>query len=1229
MHISPLAHDGAHQNVLAASRQKFFGGVDSAIKFRDELVELESGEVAPVGPVRTEMKYKKTSNAQLYQTGGVDDQQAAQFNNPMAAIAGNAKKHADKAGRENMHSRLLESDESLRKKKALGMLLLYVAFTFPALKVMFDFKDGDFSFVDGCYLAIVTMTTVGYGDITPETSAQRSFFMVYVICGIVVVGDALGIVAQFVLEEQEKLRKAAQEKVAHQLKASLEGAELEEKRPGMIKFILEHPLCICDDVVLAIWQKVRVSKQWAYFKLGIPVFIFLLLGLIMCELEDWSPHDGLYFSVITLLTIGYGDVTPVSWEGRLFAVFYLPLGVITATNMLANIATLKVELEHKRAEKNAEDTLRNLLDVLESCQEEGQEVTLGPHHLEEFFNRPDIDETKVMAAFPQITTVHQLAKQLIEDVDQLRGDGGLHPALDLAQELGHTYLGSKPKFVRVHSEQGVGMDQFIIHTLLQLDKLDEHLLAVLESQFHALDATENGTLDEDDVLELRNKFMGGVHNAIKLRTGVSEGQLPVPALAVARSAVVLEAPAAESGQPPTNPAVQKRLGPPSSSAFSMGRSAPRRPSNKIAPSVLGSSDNNGEGSSDGYESYTEDEAEAAGTAKLSVNHSHAKHSHLLRHISEQHSGNHYYPRAHPEHRRRASVVPVLSPSEATAEQASSAVRKLLRGQPEMCVVPLATLRASGRLPRADARAAVPLRRIDRPLSLVVYVSYCWRSSKSPDDSRQRTWKLVVEGLVRLQRRLPAGMHVYAWIDTACLALPADRHIARDESAARGCSLRDETRRQALKQLPSIMAQCDCVLTPVSDPDWRQREASAEAGGPDGFEPSPSAGSLKLAPLSAATPSLAAMHLGKQAPGVLTGTGDSMLSLADTLGGGTLGGGGRREGADLWKSYPAPAWGKYLADGWCRLEVQACALLPSLPESQMVCRPAGVGVGSSRGGGGDGSEDDDAGAYQHLADGSPLMKGFFQVLGRVARGGAGGADAMAGVWRTDRPHLVFGTREMEGDDEEPAQQAEQPQCDEVGLEPQHIHVPAIPIALKRPAVEGRLSRLQPAGGSWGGAEMGEELRELARLTMEQLKPLQEACREAVRAVGFQAAGSSARPAAAGGMAGMAGSLNKSSSRALAASENKGKGGAIADGMGTKVWRNGDVYHGEWRGGERHGKGVMQYASGACYDGHWQRGRRGGWGALHFGGSRLGEAYFGAFREGEVHGFGTYFWQDGDR
>jgi hypothetical protein len=44
-------------------------------------------------------------------------------------------------------------------------------------------------------------------------------------------------------------------------------------------------------------------------------------------LEDWSWIDSLYFSVVTLATVGYGDLTPQSEEGRLFTVFYIVVGI--------------------------------------------------------------------------------------------------------------------------------------------------------------------------------------------------------------------------------------------------------------------------------------------------------------------------------------------------------------------------------------------------------------------------------------------------------------------------------------------------------------------------------------------------------------------------------------------------------------------------------------------------------------------------------------------------------------------------------------------------------------------------------------------------------------------------------------------------------------------------------------------------------------------------------------
>ena len=60
-------------------------------------------------------------------------------------------------------------------------------------------------------------------------------------------------------------------------------------------------------------------------------------------IEDWAVLDSLYMTVITLSTIGYGEVNPVSQPGRIFTLFLIVMGVGYFLYVIGNVVQFLVE----------------------------------------------------------------------------------------------------------------------------------------------------------------------------------------------------------------------------------------------------------------------------------------------------------------------------------------------------------------------------------------------------------------------------------------------------------------------------------------------------------------------------------------------------------------------------------------------------------------------------------------------------------------------------------------------------------------------------------------------------------------------------------------------------------------------------------------------------------------------------------------------------------------------
>ena len=72
----------------------------------------------------------------------------------------------------------------------------------------------------------------------------------------------------------------------------------------------------------------------------------LLIGTVgFMWVEGWTLFDSLYMSLITLTTVGYGEVHPLSFKGRVFASFLMLVGVTTVFVSIAVMGETLLRLE--------------------------------------------------------------------------------------------------------------------------------------------------------------------------------------------------------------------------------------------------------------------------------------------------------------------------------------------------------------------------------------------------------------------------------------------------------------------------------------------------------------------------------------------------------------------------------------------------------------------------------------------------------------------------------------------------------------------------------------------------------------------------------------------------------------------------------------------------------------------------------------------------------------------
>lgn len=85
------------------------------------------------------------------------------------------------------------------------------------------------------------------------------------------------------------------------------------------------------------------------------VVVLLASGtLFYWRFEGWSVVDSLYFSVITLTTVGYGDLAPTTPSSKVFTIVYILLGLGVLVSFLSAVAGHAVEARYERRERRGD-----------------------------------------------------------------------------------------------------------------------------------------------------------------------------------------------------------------------------------------------------------------------------------------------------------------------------------------------------------------------------------------------------------------------------------------------------------------------------------------------------------------------------------------------------------------------------------------------------------------------------------------------------------------------------------------------------------------------------------------------------------------------------------------------------------------------------------------------------------------------------------------------------------
>ncbi len=94
------------------------------------------------------------------------------------------------------------------------------------------------------------------------------------------------------------------------------------------------------------------------------LLILFVVGIYFYhEFEGWSYLDTIYFMSMTITTVGFGDIVPVTEMGKIFTIFMVWIGISIAFFFIYSLAAYRESTIDKTFDKQILERLRIMKNI--------------------------------------------------------------------------------------------------------------------------------------------------------------------------------------------------------------------------------------------------------------------------------------------------------------------------------------------------------------------------------------------------------------------------------------------------------------------------------------------------------------------------------------------------------------------------------------------------------------------------------------------------------------------------------------------------------------------------------------------------------------------------------------------------------------------------------------------------------------------------------------------------